>query len=218
MPIPHAAKQLLRNQCFVNGQWVVADSGETFTVRDPATHIPITDVPNLGAPDVARAIAAAETAQKSWQATTSQERSRLLRTWYELVMDHQKSLAAIMTSEQGKPFAEAMGEIAYAASYIEWYAEEAKRQYGETIPGPNPETRILVTREPVGVCAAITPWNFPAAMITRKVAPALAAGCTMLVKPASETPLTALALAVLANQAGFPPGVLNVLTGHAKTI
>lgn len=218
MPIPHAAKQLLRNQCFVNGHWVSADSGEALTVRDPATHIPIIDVPNLGKPDIARAIEAAQAAQKSWQTTTSQERSELLRAWYQLIMEHQKSLAAIMTSEQGKPFAESMGEIAYAASYIEWYAEEAKRQYGETIPGPSSDTRLVVTREPVGVCAAITPWNFPAAMITRKVAPALAAGCTMLVKPASETPLTALALAVLANQAGFPPGVLNVLTGQAKTI
>lgn len=218
MPLSRDAKALIRNKCLINGAWIAAKSGSTITVRDPATNIPIADVPSLSDAEIEQAIHAATEAGKTWRAKSSSERSQLLRTWFNLVMANQTALAEIMTLEQGKPLAEAKGEIAYAASFIEWYAEEAKRNYGETIPGPNVNTRIVVTREPVGVCAAITPWNFPAAMITRKVAPALAAGCTMIVKPASETPLTALALGVLANEAGIPAGVLNLVTGSAKSI
>lgn len=218
MPLSHAAKHLIHNKCFINGAWVTALSGDTITVRDPATNVAIIDVPSLSDVEIERSIQAAAAAGSLWRAKSCAERSQLLRAWYDLVMLHKKALAEIMTLEQGKPLAEAKGEIAYAASYIEWYAEEAKRNYGETIPGPNSNTRIVVTREPVGVCAVITPWNFPAAMITRKVAPALAAGCTIIVKPASETPLTALALADLATEAGIPAGVLNVVTGSAKSI
>lgn len=218
MPLSRDAKALIRNKCLINGAWIAAKSGSTITVRDPATNIPIADVPSLSDAEIEQAIHAATEAGKTWRAKSSSERSQLLRTWFNLVMANQTALAEIITLEQGKPLAEAKGEIAYAASFIEWYAEEAKRNYGETIPGPNVNTRIVVTREPVGVCAAITPWNFPAAMITRKVAPALAAGCTMIVKPASETPLTALALGVLANEAGIPAGVLNLVTGSAKSI
>ncbi|MCO4321348.1 NAD-dependent succinate-semialdehyde dehydrogenase [Aliidiomarina quisquiliarum] len=218
MPLSHAAKQLIHNQCLINGTWVSALSGDTITVRDPATNAAIVNVPALSDAEIEQSIQAATAAGSPWRAKSSAERGLLLRAWFDLVMLYQTPLAQIMTLEQGKPLAEAKAEIAYAASYIEWYAEEAKRNYGETIPGPNSTTRIVVTREPVGVCAAITPWNFPAAMITRKVAPALAAGCTIIVKPASETPLTALALADLAIEAGIPAGVLNVVTGSAKSI
>ncbi|HLV48017.1 MAG TPA: NAD-dependent succinate-semialdehyde dehydrogenase [Aliidiomarina sp.] len=218
MPLSSNAKQLIRTTCFINGAWIVAKSGDTITVRDPATHVAIADVPSLSDAEIEQTIEAATAAGKGWRAKSSHERGQLLRAWFDLVMANQTALAEIMTLEQGKPLAEAKGEIAYAASFIEWYAEEAKRNYGETIPGPNANTRIVVTREPVGVCAAITPWNFPAAMITRKVAPALAAGCTMIVKPASDTPLTALALADLAAEAGIPAGVFNVVTGSAKSI
>lgn len=218
MPLSHDAKALIRNKCLINGVWVAAKSGSTITVRDPATQVPIVDVPSLSQEEIEQAIQAASNAGKHWRAKSSVERSQLLRAWYDLIMLHKNTLAEVMTLEQGKPLAEAEGEIAYAASFIEWYAEEAKRNYGETIPGPNRNTRIVVTREPVGVCAAITPWNFPAAMITRKVGPALAAGCTIIVKPAAETPLTALALGVLANEAGIPAGVLNIVTGASKTM
>jgi succinate-semialdehyde dehydrogenase / glutarate-semialdehyde dehydrogenase len=211
-------QDLLRSQCFIAGQWITADEGHAITVRDPATGVELGTVPDAGAAETRRAIDAAQAAFEPWRERTADERSRLLRRWYELLMAHQEDLAVIMTSEQGKPLAEARGEIAYAASYIEWYAEEAKRIYGDVMPSPWGDKRIVVLKEPVGVCAAITPWNFPAAMITRKVAPALAAGCTIVVKPASQTPLSALALAVLAERAGIPPGVFSVVTGKASVI
>ena len=209
---------LLKSRCLLDGEWNAADSGATIDVVNPATGETLGEVPDLGAAETARAVAAAERAFEPWRARTADERSRILRRWFELLVQHQDDLAALMTAEQGKPLAEARGEIAYAASYIEWFAEEGKRVYGDVIPSPWADKRIVVMREPVGVCAAITPWNFPAAMITRKVAPALAAGCTMIVKPASQTPLSALALAELAQRAGVPAGVLNVLTGGARAI
>lgn len=218
MPLSAAAQALLRQQCFINGIWVSAQSGATFTVLNPANQSEIAQVPALSAKEINTTIDIAEQAGKTWRTTSATERSRLLRAWFQLVMAQQKALAEIITLEQGKPLTEAQGEIAYAASYIEWYAEEAKRNYGETIPGPNRHTNIIVQREPVGVCAAITPWNFPAAMMARKVAPALAAGCTIIIKPATETPLTTLAFAELAAQAGIPAGVINVVTGSAALI
>ncbi len=209
---------LLRPSCYLDGAWVAADDGSTIAVTNPATGQTIAQVPRCGAAEAERAIAAAEQALAPWRDTTAAQRSRILRRWFELMLAHQDDLAAIMTAEQGKPLAEARGEIAYAASYIEWFAEEAKRAYGEVIPSPAQDRQIVVTREPIGVCAAITPWNFPSAMITRKVAPALAAGCTIVVKPAEQTPLSALALAELAERAGVPAGVLNVITGQASAI
>jgi succinate-semialdehyde dehydrogenase / glutarate-semialdehyde dehydrogenase len=209
---------LLRNQCYIDGRWVDADSGGSHPVKNPATGEVIATVPEATAVETRRAIEAAGRAFAGWRARSADERARVLRRWYELMMTHQEDLARLMTSEQGKPLAESRGEIAYAASFIEWFAEEARRLYGDTIPSPWPDARIVVTREPVGVCAAITPWNFPAAMITRKVAPALAAGCTIIVKPAMQTPLSALAMAELAARAGVPPGVLNVVTGDARAI
>ncbi|SFC58186.1 succinate-semialdehyde dehydrogenase / glutarate-semialdehyde dehydrogenase [Polaromonas sp. OV174] len=209
---------LLKARCYIDGQWVDADNGATLEVRNPATGALIGTIPNAGAAQTKTAIAAAERAFAPWKERTAEERARILRRWFELMMQHQDDLALLMTSEQGKPLAEARGEIAYAASYIEWFAEEARRIYGEVIPSPWPDKRIIVTREPVGVCAAITPWNFPAAMITRKVAPALAAGCTIIVKPATQTPLSALAMAELAARAGVPAGVFSVITGDARPI
>jgi len=209
---------LLKARCYIDGQWVDADDGATLAVRNPATGELIGTVPNAGAAQTKAAIAAAERAFVAWKERTAEERARILRRWFELMLQHQDDLARLMTAEQGKPLVEARGEIAYAASYIEWFAEEARRIYGEVIPSPWPDKRILVTREPVGVCAAITPWNFPAAMITRKVAPALAAGCTIIVKPATQTPLSALALAELAARAGVPAGVFSVITGDARPI
>jgi len=209
---------LLRSHCFIDGQWVHADSGHTIDVRNPASGTLVGSVPESGASETRRAIEAAQAAFEPWRDRTAEDRSRVLRRWCELLLQHQDDLALIMTSEQGKPLAEARGEIVYAASYIEWYAEEAKRLYGDVIPSPWSDKRIVVLKEPVGVCAAVTPWNFPAAMITRKVAPALAAGCTIVVKPASQTPLSALALAVLAERAGVPPGVLSVVTGKASAV
>jgi succinate-semialdehyde dehydrogenase/glutarate-semialdehyde dehydrogenase len=209
---------LLKTQCYVNGRWVGADSGRTIAVRNPATHEVIATVPECGAGETRSAIDAAATAMGAWRARTAEDRSRLLRRWFELLLQHQEDLAVLMTSEQGKPLAEARGEIAYAAAYIEWFAEEGKRIYGDVIPSPWVDKRIVVLKEPVGVCAAVTPWNFPSAMITRKVAPALAAGCTIVLKPASQTPLSALALAVLAERAGIPGGVINVVTGQASAI
>jgi succinate-semialdehyde dehydrogenase/glutarate-semialdehyde dehydrogenase len=209
---------LLKNQCYIDGQWVSADSGATRAVRNPATAETVSTVPNAGAAETRRAIEAASRAFPAWRAKTADERARILRRWYELMLTHQEDLASLMTSEQGKPLTESRGEIVYAASFIEWFAEEARRLYGDTIPSPWQDARIIVTREPVGVCAAITPWNFPAAMITRKVAPALAAGCTIIVKPAMQTPLSALAMAELAARAGVPAGVLSVVTGDARTI
>jgi succinate-semialdehyde dehydrogenase / glutarate-semialdehyde dehydrogenase len=209
---------LLKGNVFIGGEWVQCASGEVIEVTDPATGAVVGSVPNGGRAETERAIEAAEQALLSWRTTTADHRAKILRKWFELIVSNQDDLALIMTSEQGKPLSEARGEIAYAASYIEWFAEEAKRVYGDMIPSPWQDKRIVVLKEPVGVCAAITPWNFPAAMITRKVAPALAAGCTMIVKPARQTPLSALALAELAVRAGVPRGVLNVITGRASEI
>jgi succinate-semialdehyde dehydrogenase/glutarate-semialdehyde dehydrogenase len=209
---------LLKQACYINGQWVGADNGETVPVTNPATGAVVASVPRCGAAETERAIAAAETAFVRWRETTAVERARILRRWFDLLMSHQEDLARIMTAEQGKPLAEARGEIAYAAAYVEWFAEEARRVYGDVIPSPARDRQIVVTKEPVGVCAAITPWNFPSAMITRKVAPALAAGCTIILKPAEQTPLSALALAELAERAGVPAGVFSVVTGKASAI
>ncbi|AAU92267.1 NAD-dependent succinate-semialdehyde dehydrogenase [Methylococcus capsulatus] len=209
---------LLRTRCLIDGQWVDADHSKTFSVTDPATGRALADVPAMGAAETMRAIAAAEHAWTGWRGKTAKERAAVLRRWYELILSHTEDLARILTAEQGKPLTEARNEIGYAAGFVEWFAEEAGRAYGETIPSPVPDKRLLVIRQPIGVCAAITPWNFPAAMITRKIAPALAAGCTVVVKPAEQTPLTALALADLAVQAGFPPGVINVVTGDPEAI
>ena len=209
---------IFHQQCFIDGGWLDADSGESIVIRNPATGETLGTVPKMGAAETRRAIDAANAALPGWRAKTAGERAKLLRRWHELMLTHQDDLALIMTSEQGKPLAEAKGEIAYAASYLEWFAEEGKRAYGEIVPPNVADRRILVTREPVGVCAAITPWNFPAAMITRKAGAALAAGCTMVLKPASQTPFSALALAELAIRAGIPAGVFNVVTGSAKAI
>jgi len=209
---------LLRQQCYIDGEWVDADSGDVEKVFNPARNTELGTVPNMGAAETCRAIEAANAALPAWRAKTAKERSAILRKWFDLMMAHQEDLAVLLTAEQGKPLAEAKGEIAYAASFIEWFAEEAKRIYGDTIPAQAADKRILVMREPVGVVAAITPWNFPAAMITRKVGPALAAGCTFVVKPATETPYSALALAVLAEEAGIPKGVFNIVTGSATDI
>ena len=209
---------LLRRQAHVGGEWIDADGGGTITVTNPADGSTLGTVPSLGAEETRRAIAAAEKAWPAWRAKTAKERAAILRRWYELIMANQEDLARIMTAEQGKPLAESRGEIAYAASFIEWFAEEGKRVYGDVIPTFKAGARVVVTKEPVGVTAAITPWNFPAAMITRKAGPALAAGCPMVVKPASQTPLSALALAVLAERAGLPAGVLSVVTGAASAV
>lgn len=206
---------VFENRCWVNGQWISAQ--ETLEVKNPLDNSILTTVPVLDDVVIEQALLDAEIAQKKWKNVAVGERSRLLRNWFDLLIQNQDELATIMTLEQGKPLKEAKGEIAYAASYVEWFSEEAKRGYGDIIPS-NATSEILVFKEAVGVCAAITPWNFPAAMITRKVAPALAAGCTILVKPASETPLTALAIAKLAERAGFPAGVFNVLTGSSTRI
>lgn len=209
---------LLRNQCFINGQWINADSGESIDVSDPASGALVGRVPRMGEAETERAIQAAERALPAWRARTAADRAAILHRWYELLMQNQEDLARLMTLEQGKPISESRGEIAYAASFIQWFAEEGKRAYGEVIPSPFPDRRLIVLKQAVGVCAAITPWNFPSAMITRKAGPALAAGCTMIVKPASATPLSALALAELAARAGVPPGVFNVLTGDSGPI
>lgn len=209
---------LLRSRCYVNGEWIDADGRQTIQVTNPATGDVLGSVPNMGAAETRRAIEAANAALPAWRAKTAKERSSLLRKWFELVLANQEELARIMTAEQGKPLVESRGEISYAASFIEWFAEEGKRVYGDTIPAFTSDRRIVVLKQPIGVCAAITPWNFPSAMITRKAAPALAAGCTMVVKPASLTPLSALALAALAEQAGIPKGVLSVVTGSAGAI
>jgi succinate-semialdehyde dehydrogenase/glutarate-semialdehyde dehydrogenase len=209
---------LLRQQCYIDGAWCDADSGETIDVTNPATGEVLGTVPKMGADETRRAIEAADAAWPEWRARTGKERAAILRDWYRLMMENQEDLAIIMTAEQGKPLAESKGEIAYAAAFIEWFGEEAKRVYGDTIPGHTRETRIVVLKEPVGVCAAITPWNFPAAMITRKAGPALAAGCPMVVKPATSTPFSALAMAELAGRAGVPKGILSVLTGSSAAI
>ncbi|WP_133178668.1 NADP-dependent succinate-semialdehyde dehydrogenase [Shewanella decolorationis] len=206
---------LLRQQCYINGKWCDAQSKETVAIANPATGAVIASVPVMGQAETQAAIAAAEEALPAWRALTAKERGAKLRRWFELLNENSDDLALMMTTEQGKPLAEAKGEVTYAASFIEWFAEEAKRVYGDTIPGHQGDKRIMVIKQPVGVTAAITPWNFPAAMITRKAAPALAAGCTMVVKPAPQTPFTALALAVLAERAGIPAGVFSVITGDA---
>jgi succinate-semialdehyde dehydrogenase/glutarate-semialdehyde dehydrogenase len=203
---------LLRQDAYVGGAWVTAGNGERFAVRNPATGEELAQVANLDAADAQRAIAQALVAWRGWRSKTAKERAGLMRKWFELILANQDDLARIMTAEQGKPLAETRGEVAYGASFIEWFAEEGKRIYGDVIPTFAPGKRVLVFKEPVGVVAAITPWNFPNAMITRKAAPALAAGCTFLIKPPSETPLSALALAVLAERAGLPAGVFNVVT------
>ncbi len=211
-------RDLLRDRCYVAGEWIAADGGATIAVNNPATGAVIGAVPRMGVAETRRAIEAAAEAFPAWAAKTAKERAQVLRRWFDLMMAHQEDLARILTAEQGKPLAEARGEIAYAASFLEWFGEEGKRIYGDTIPGHMPDKRILVLRQPVGVVGAITPWNFPAAMITRKVGPALAAGCPIVVKPASQTPFSALALAVLAEEAGVPPGVVSVVTGGAREI
>jgi succinate-semialdehyde dehydrogenase/glutarate-semialdehyde dehydrogenase len=206
---------LIRERCYVDGQWV----GEPqLSVTNPATGAEIAKVPLIDQAGTRKAIEAAETAFKTWSKTTAKERANLLRKWYNLIIENADKIAAIMTAEQGKPLAEAKGEVVYAGNFIEFYAEEAKRIYGETIPTFKPDARIVVVKQPIGVVAAITPWNFPAAMITRKCGPALAVGCTVVCKPASETPLTALAFAELAHQAGIPKGVFNVVTGKASVV
>jgi succinate-semialdehyde dehydrogenase/glutarate-semialdehyde dehydrogenase len=209
-------KALLKDKCYVNGQWLSAKT--TIDVTNPVNGDVISSVPGFGRKETADAIAAAHAAQKPWAAKTARERAKILRRWQDLMLEHQEDLAQIMTAEQGKPLAESRGEIAYGASFVEFFAEEARRIYGETIPSPWPTSRILVIKQPVGVVAAITPWNFPNAMITRKAGPALAAGCSFVCKPAGETPLSALALGELATRAGMPPGVFNVITGSAREI
>ncbi len=211
-------KNLFRQQCYINGQWLDADNGESIDVTNPATGEKLGTVPNMGAEETRRAIEAAEEAFLSWRKTTAYEKSQVLRRWFELMMEHKEDLSIIMTAEQGKPINESRGEINYASSYIEWFAEEARRVYGDTVPAHSNDKRIVLIKQPVGVTAAVTPWNFPAAMITRKSAPALAAGCTQVIKPATATPFSALALAELGERAGLPPGALSVVTGSARAI
>ncbi|PKO33849.1 MAG: succinate-semialdehyde dehydrogenase (NADP(+)) [Betaproteobacteria bacterium HGW-Betaproteobacteria-7] len=209
---------LLRSANLIGGQWLPADDGATLVVLDPASGQRLAEVPCCGAGETKRAIAAAAAALPAWRTLTAKQRGAVLLEWFRLINLNADDLARLITAEGGKPLTEAKGEVAYGASFIEWFAEEGKRTYGESIPSPNADKRLLVVRQPIGVCAAITPWNFPLAMITRKVAPALAAGCTVVVKPAEATPLTALALAVLAEQAGLPAGVFNVITGQPVAI
>ncbi|MFK0089753.1 NAD-dependent succinate-semialdehyde dehydrogenase [Pseudomonas sp. NPDC090755] len=209
---------LLRQQAYIDGRWCDADDGRSLAVTDPANGTLLGHVPLMGGAEAERAIEAAEAALADWRARTAKDRAQVLRRWFELLLEHEQDLARLMTFEQGKPLHEALGEIRYAASFVEWFAEEGKRVYGDVIPSPANDKRLLVIKQGIGVCTAITPWNFPAAMITRKVAPALAAGCTMVVKPANETPFCALALAELAERAGVPAGVFSVVTGDAPAI
>jgi succinate-semialdehyde dehydrogenase/glutarate-semialdehyde dehydrogenase len=211
-------RKLLRQQCYLNGKWTSADDGRTLPVTNPATGKELGTVPRMGGAETRRAIEAAEAALPAWKRKTAQERSIILRRWFDLIMENQEDLAVLMTAEQGKPLAESRGEIAYSASFIEWFAEEGKRVYGDTIPSFAADKRIVVLKEPIGVVAAITPWNFPSAMITRKAGPALASGCTIVVKPATATPFSALALAELGERAGIPAGVFNVVTGASGAI
>ncbi|TDF86217.1 NAD-dependent succinate-semialdehyde dehydrogenase [Pseudomonas sp. H9] len=210
--------KLFRQQAYINGRWCDADDGRSLPVTDPANGELLGSVPLMAGNEAVRAIEAAEAALGDWRARTAKERAQILRRWFELLLEHEQDLARLMTFEQGKPLHEALGEIRYAASFVEWFAEEGKRIYGDVIPSPANDKRLLVIKQGIGVCAAITPWNFPAAMITRKVAPALAAGCTIVVKPANETPYCALALAELAERAGIPAGVFSVVTGDAPAI
>ena len=209
---------LLKTRAYIDGKWTDADSGETLPVINPATGEKIAEIAKCGTAETRRAIEAADRALVDWRQKSAKERAAVLRKWFSLMMDAQEDLAQILTAEQGKPLAEARGEVAYGASYIEWFAEEAKRIYGDTIPGPAKDKRVLVIKQPVGVVACITPWNFPNAMLTRKIAPALAAGCTVVCKPANETPLSAFAFCELAERAGVPPGVVNVLGGVTREI
>ncbi|HLX21895.1 MAG TPA: NAD-dependent succinate-semialdehyde dehydrogenase [Usitatibacter sp.] len=210
--------KLFRDNAYVDGAWVEADAHARFEVRNPADGSLIATVPNMGVAETRRAIAAAEAALPAWRALTAKERSKIVRKWYDLIVANADDLALLLTTEQGKPLAEAKGEILYGASFVEWFAEEAKRVYGDVIPSPTNDRRLIVIKQPIGVVAAITPWNFPNAMITRKVAPGLAVGCTIVLKPAEQTPLSALALAELAERAGFPKGVLNIVTGDPAPI
>ncbi len=211
-------QNLFRERCYINGEWVAADSGDAIDVNNPATGEILGRVPNLGAGETRQAIEAAALALTDWRAQTAMARAAILKRFHALLMEHQQDLAVLMTAEQGKPLAESRGEIAYAAGFIEWFAEEAKRVYGDVIPGHQPDRRIVVLKQPVGVVACITPWNFPTAMLARKIGPALAAGCTVVCKPASQTPFSALAMAELGEQAGLPAGVFNVVTGQARAI
>src|SRR2546425_5617952 len=210
--------KLFREQCYIDGGWADADERRTIAVHNPATGAVLGTVPRMGGTEAKRAVEAAERAWPAWRAKTAKERAVILRKWFELMMANQEDLAQLMTAEQGKPLTESRGEIAYAASFIEWFAEEGKRIYGDTIPSHGADKRIVVLKQPIGVCGAITPWNFPAAMITRKAGPALASGCTMVLKPASATPYSALALCELAERAGVPKGVFSCVTGGAKEI
>ena len=206
---------LLKEACYIDGAWV---GTPVFAVNNPATGVELAKVPQLGADETTKAVEAAERAFPSWAKHTAKQRSNILRKWFDLIVANREDLALILTSEQGKPLSEALGEVDIGAAYIEFFAEEARRVYGETIPTQRPDARLLAIKQPIGVCGAITPWNFPNSMITRKVSPALAAGCTVVLKPANETPLSALALAVLAEKAGIPKGVLNIITGDAPPI
>ncbi len=219
-PSPPALKDtsLFRDRCYIDGAWAEADSGRRFDVDNPGDGSVVGSVPEMGAAETRRAIEAAERALPAWRALPAKERSRIVRRWYELIVANADDLALILTTEQGKPLAEAKGEIHYGASFVEWFAEEGKRVYGDTIPSPTNDRRLIVLKQPIGVCAAITPWNFPNAMITRKMAPGLAVGCTFVLKPAEQTPFSALALAELSERAGFPKGVVNIVTGDAPAI
>ena len=210
--------KLFRDKCYINGEWIEANSKDTISVNNPATLKEIGTVPKCGKEETKKAIDAANAAWPKWKSTSAKERSIILRKWFDLIISNKEELAQIMTIEQGKPINESRGEIVYGASFIEWFAEEAKRVYGDTIPDPLTDRRIVVLKQPVGVVASITPWNFPNAMITRKCAPALAVWCPVVIKPASQTPYSALALAALAEEAGFPKGTLNVITGKASEI
>jgi succinate-semialdehyde dehydrogenase/glutarate-semialdehyde dehydrogenase len=217
-PLKLSDPKLFRQQCYLDGVWCDADSGKVIEVTNPATGEVLGTVPNMGATETRRAIAAADAAMVAWRAKTAKDRSKILRKWNDLMMENQEDLAVLMTAEQGKPLTESRGEIAYAASFIEWFAEEGKRVYGDVMPGHMVDKRIVVLKQPIGVCGAITPWNFPAAMITRKAGPALAAGCAMVLKPATATPYSALALAELGERAGIPKGLFSVVTGSASAI
>jgi len=219
-PSPPVLKDpsLFRDKCYLDGAWAAADSGRRFEVDNPADGSIVGSVPDMGAAEAKRAIEAAERALPAWRAMPAKERSKIVRKWYDLIVANADDLALILTTEQGKPLAEAKSEILYGASFVEWFAEEGKRIYGDTIPSPTADRRLLVLKQPIGVCAAITPWNFPNAMITRKMAPGLAVGCTFVLKPAEQTPFSALALAELAHRAGFPKGVINLVTGDAPAI
>src|SRR5689334_12474663 len=216
--VPLTDSRLFRQACYVDGAWIDAAGTAVIDVDNPATGETIGTVPKLGRAETRTAIEAAARAFPAWKARTAKERAQVMRRWFDLMMANQEDLAQLMTAEQGKPLAESRGEVGYAASFLEWFGEEAKRIYGDTIPGHQPDKRIVVTKEPIGVVACITPWNFPLAMITRKAGPAIAAGCTVVLKPASQTPFSALALAELAERAGVPKGVLNIVTGSATEI